>query len=139
MINNSEDLSFITDENGKEIFEKEGAKKVSITNLVLDDMAEAVEDAFRYDTLILAASSYNGEVFPPMEHFLNSLKAKNYQNRKIAIIENGTWAPSAARTMKNIVEQMKDIKLCENVITIKTTMNAETEKKMHELAREILS
>ena len=95
----------------KEILEENGAKKVAITNLVLDDMAEAVEDAFRYDKLIIAASSYNGEVFPPMEHFLNLLRAKNYQNRKVAIVENGTWAPSAARTMKRIIEQMKNINI----------------------------
>ena len=119
----------------KEILEEQGAKKVAITNLVLDDMAEAVEDAFRYDRLILAASSYNGEVFPPMDHFLNSLRAKNYQKRKVAIIENGTWAPSAGRTMKQILEQMKDIEIYDKIITIKTTMNNKTEEELKELAK----
>ena len=119
----------------KEILEENGAKKVAITNLVLDDMAEAVEDAFRYDKLIIAASSYNGEVFPPMEHFLNLLRAKNYQNRKVAIVENGTWAPSAARTMKSIIEQMKNIDLCEKIVTIKTTMNEKTEEELNQLAK----
>ena len=119
----------------KEILEENGAKKVAITNLVLEDMAEAVEDAFRYDKLIVAASSYNGEVFPPMEHFLNSLRAKNYQNRKVAIVENGTWAPSAARTMKSIIEQMKNIDLCEKIVTIKTTMNEKTEEELNQLAK----
>ncbi len=119
----------------KEILEENGAKKVAITNLVLDDMAEAVEDAFRYDRLIVAASSYNGEVFPPMDHFLNSLRAKNYQKRKVAIIENGTWAPSAGRTMKQILEQMKDIEIYDKVITIKTTMNNKTEEELKELTK----
>ena len=121
-----------------ETLKEEGAKKVVLANLILDDMAEAVEDAFRYDKMILAASSYNGEVFPPMEHFLNSLKGKNYQNRKIGIIENGTWAPSAAKTMKNIIEKMKDIKICQKTITIKTTMNEQNIVEMKQLAKEIL-
>ncbi len=122
-----------------EIFKEQGAKKVVLTNLVLDDMAEAIEDAFRYDKIVVAASSYNGEVFPPMEHFLNSLKGKNYQNRKIAIIENGTWAPSAGRTMRSIIEKMKDMKICENTITIKTTMNNENIEQMKELVKELLN
>ena len=123
----------------KELCEQNGIKKVSISNLVTDDLAEAIEDAFRYDKLIVAASSYNGEVFPPMEHFLNSLRAKNYQNRKIAIIENGTWAPSAGRTMKEIIDNMKNINLCKKIVTIKTTMNEQTEQEMNELIKEILN
>ena len=90
----------------KEILEAKGAKKVAITDLSRDDMAEAIEDAFRYDKLVLAAASYDASVFPCMETFLNKLTNKNYQNRKIAIIENGSWAPTAARVMKSYVEKM---------------------------------
>lgn len=121
-----------------QILEKAGAKKVVLADLTRSDMAEAIEDAFRYSKMIVAASSYNAEVFPPMEHFLNHLKAKNYQNRVIGIIENGTWAPSAARTMKEIISKMKNINLCNKVVTIKTTMSKQNETDLQELAQEIL-
>ena len=122
-----------------EILEEKGAKKVVISNLVTDDMAEIIEDAFRYDKVILAAASYNGEVFPPMEQFLSHLRGKNYQNRKIGLIENGTWAPSAAKCMKEFIDGMKDITLCERKVTIKSVMNKENIAEMEELADEILS
>ena len=77
-------------------------------------------------------------VFPPMENFLRMLASKNYQNRKIGLIENGTWAPSSGKCMKEIIEKMKDIKLCENMVTIKSRLNEESEKKLNELADEIL-
>lgn len=121
------------------ILEKKGAKKVVLSNLVTDDMAEIIEDAFRYDKVILAASSYNAEVFPPMEQFLSHLRGKNYQNRKIGLIENGTWAPSAAKCMKEFIGGMKDITLCEKVVTIKSVINKENIAEMEELADEILS
>ncbi len=120
------------------ILELKGAKKVVLTDLTRDDMAEAVEDAFRYDKVILAASSYNFELFPPMEHFLRHLKSKNYQNRKVGIIENGTWAPSAARCMKEIISQMNSIKLIEPIVTIRTTLKEETRKELEVLAENIL-
>jgi len=120
------------------MLEEKGAKKVVLTDLTRDDMAEAIEDAFRYDKLILLASSYNAEVFPPMEHFLRHLKGKNYQNRKIGIVENGTWAPSAAKCMKEIIDGMKDITLCEKQVTIKSTLNENTREQLQELAEEIL-
>lgn len=120
------------------LLEENGAKKVAISDLTRDDMAEAIEDAFRYDKIILAASSYNAEVFPPMEQFLNHLRSKNYQNRKIGIIENGTWAPSAAKTMKEIVSKMKNITICEPTVTIMSKMNEESIAKMEELAKNIL-
>lgn len=120
------------------LLEENGAKKVVISDLTRDDMAEAIEDAFRYDKIILAASSYNAEVFPPMEQFLNHLRSKNYQNRKIGIIENGTWAPSAAKTMKEIVSKMKNITICEPTVTIMSKMNEESRAKMEELAKNIL-
>lgn len=122
-----------------EILEQKGAKKVVLSNLVTDDMAEIIEDAFRYDKVILAAASYNGEVFPPMEQFLSHLRGKNYQNRKIGLIENGTWAPSAAKCMKEFIDGMKDITLCEKKVTIKSVMNKENIAEMEELADEILS
>ena len=120
------------------ILEEKGAKKVVITDLARDDFHEAIEDAFRYDKVIFAASSYNFEVFPPMANFLNQLKSKNYQNRKVGIIENGTWAPSAAKCMKEIIEGMKDIKICEPVVTIKSTLNEESREKLQLLASNIL-
>lgn len=120
------------------LLEENGAKKVAISDLTRDDMAEAIEDAFRYDKIILAASSYNAEVFPPMEQFLNHLKSKNYQNRKVGIIENGTWAPSAARTMKDILSKMKNITICEKTVTIMSKMNEESITNMEELAKNIL-
>ncbi len=101
-------------------------------------MAEAIEDAFRYGKIILAASSYNFEVFPPMEQFLRHLKSKNYQNRTIGIVENGTWAPSAAKCMKEIISGMKDIKLIEPTITIRTTLKENTKKELEILAENIL-
>ena len=120
------------------ILEKNGAKKVAIADLARDDMAEAIEDAFRYDKIILAASSYNFEVFPPMEQFLRHLKSKNYQNRKIGIIENGTWAPTAAKCIKDILDTMKDITICEPIVTIRSKLNEDSQKKLEELAENIL-
>lgn len=123
----------------KKILEEKGAKKVSIADLSRDDMAEAIEDAFRYDKVVLAAASYDSEVFPPMHNFLNKLLEKNYQNRKIALIENGSWAPSAGRCMKELVSKMKNIDLCENMVTIKSTMKNENIPQLEELAEELLN
>ncbi len=123
----------------KKILEDKGAKKVSIADLSRDDIAEAIEDAFRYDKIVLAAASYDASVFPPMHNFLNKLLEKNYQNRKIAIIENGSWAPSAARCMKEIVSKMKNINLCENIVTIKSTMKSENIPQLESLAEELLN
>lgn len=121
-----------------EILESKGAEKVSVFDLSRDDMAEAIEDAFRYDRLVLAGASYDGGVFPCMEDFLNRLAHKNYKKRTIAIIENGTWAPSAARAMKAIVETMKDITLCENTVTIKSTLKESDMPQLVSLAEELL-
>lgn len=122
----------------KEILEGKGAKKVVLNDLVREDMAEAVEDAFRYDKIILAASSYNAGVFVPMEQFLHKLKERNYQNRKIGIIENGSWAPSAGKTMKTVLQEMKDITIIEPEVTIKSTMKQEDIEKIEKLATAIL-
>lgn len=120
------------------ILKEKGAKKVVVSDLSREDMAECIEDAFRYDKIVLAASSYNAGVFPPMEQFLRLIKDKNYQNRKIAIIENGTWAPSAAKTMLEIIGGMKNITVVEPQVTIKTTTNQDTIKELERLAENIL-
>lgn len=123
----------------KEILEKNGAKKVVLTDLTRDDMAEAIEDAFRYDKLILACSTYNAELFPKMEEFLSHLKGKNYQNRKIGFIENGTWAPLAGKYMKDIVSQMKNIDMVEPIVTIRSTLNENSRNALSKLAQNILA
>lgn len=121
-----------------EILKQKGAKKVAITDLARDDMAEAVEDAFKYDKVVVASSTYNMGIFPPMEHFLLHLKGKNYQNRKVGIIENGSWAPSSGKLIKNMFEQMKDITICETMVTIKSAMKNENIAEMEKLAEELL-
>ena len=121
-----------------ELLKETGEEKVAITDLTRDDIAEAVEDAFRYDRIVLAASSYDGSVFTSMAVFLNRLAHKGYKNRKVAIIENGTWAPSAARKMKEIIGTMKDIEIFDRVVTIKSSMKDETVVEMQQLAKEIV-
>lgn len=116
-----------------------GEEKVSLFDLSRDDMAEAIEDAFRYDALVLAASSYDGGVFPPMEDFLAHLKAKTYRNRTVAIMENGSWALSAGRCIRAVIETLKDIKICENVVSIKSVVKPDTVAAMQALANEITS
>lgn len=122
----------------KEILEEAGAEKVAIADLCREDMHESVEDAFRYDRLVLAASSYDAGVFPPMEKFLHHLKVKNYQKRTVAIMENGSWAPTAARVMKAELEGMKNIEIVEPVITIKSTMKQDNVEQMKELAKNLV-
>lgn len=122
----------------KEILESKGAKKVTLTDLSRDDMAEAVEDAFRYDKLILAAASYDGGVFTCMQTFLNKLVHKNYQNRKVGLIENGSWAPCAARIMKGSLEGMKKMVVCEKVVSVCSSVKEKDIQDMEELADEIL-
>ena len=121
-----------------EILKEKGAKKVVLGDLTKEDWAEAVEDAFRYSHLIVASSSYNAGVFPPMKQFLDRLKERNYQSRTVGIIENGSWAPSAGKCMKNVLQEMKDINIVEPVITIKSTMSEENIKQMEEMADKIL-
>ena len=121
-----------------EMLEEKGAKRVAIADLSRDDMAEAVEDAFRHDKLVVAASTYDGGLLPCMEDFLLHLKAKNYQKRTVALMENGSWAPQAARKMREILEGMKNVEICEPVVTIKSTMKDETLKVMEELAGKLV-
>lgn len=122
----------------KEILEEKGAKKVVVADLSREDWAEAIEDAFRYSKLVVASSSYNMGIFPPMEHFLNHIKDRNFQKRTVGIIENGSWAPSAGRGMKAILSQMKDLKIVEPMVTIKSRMNEDNIKQLENLADEIL-
>ncbi|MCR5666126.1 MAG: FprA family A-type flavoprotein [Eubacterium sp.] len=117
------------------MLEKAGAEKVALADLCRGDMAEAIEDAFRYDRMVLCAASYDGGVFPPMEDFLHHLKSKMYQNRKIGILENGSWGPTAARTMKGILEGMKDLTLVEQTVTIRSKMKGSDIPAMQELAK----
>lgn len=120
-----------------EILKGKGVK-VAFTDLTRDDMAEAIEDAFRYSKLVIAAASYDGGVFPPMEDFLNRLGHKAYQKRKVGIIENGSWAPVAAKSMKAILDTMKDLTVCDTVVSIKSTMKDADVAAMNTLADELL-
>ena len=120
------------------VLKEKGAKKVATADLARDDFAEAIEDAFRYDKIIFAASTYNATVFPIMASFLRQLAGKNYQNKKVGIIENGTWAPAAAKSMIDIISTMKNINLCENIVTIKSRLNESSREQMNKLATEIL-
>jgi flavorubredoxin len=122
----------------KEILEEKGAQKVILVDLARSDFAECIEDAFRYGKMILASSTYNMGIFTPMKNFLNNLKDKNYQNRKIGIIENGTWAPNSAKCMKEILESMKDITIVEPIVTIKSTLKSENIEQLEMLADDIL-
>lgn len=121
------------------ILEEMGAEKVVVSDLSREDMAEVIEDAFRYDRMILAAATYDGGVFPVMEDFLNHLKAKGFKNRKVGLIENGTWAPMAAKKMYAALEEMKDITICENLVSIKSTVNETSLAAMKALAEEMVS
>lgn len=122
-----------------QILEEKGAKKVAVFDLSRCDMSEAVSAAFQYDKLVLAAATYDGGVFPPMEDFLHHLKSKAYQKRKVALVENGSWGPLAVKTMKAILEGMKNLTICEKTVTIKSAMKEDTIKQMEELAEELLA
>lgn len=122
----------------KEILEAKGAPKVAITDLARDDMAEAVEDAFRYDRLVLASVTYDGGIFPCMESFIAHLKSKNYQNRKVAFIENGSWAPIAAKKMRAELEGLKNLTFADTTVSIKSAMKDADIKQLEALADELL-
>lgn len=122
----------------KEILEAKGAPKVAITDLARDDMAEAVEDAFRYDRLVLASVTYDGGIFPCMESFIAHLKSKNYQNRKVAFIENGSWAPIAAKKMRAELEGLKNLTFADMTVSIKSAMKDAAIRQLETLADELL-
>ena len=116
---------------------KEKGVKVAFTDLTRDDMAEAVEDAFRYSKMILAGATYDGGVFAPMEDFLHRLQHKGYQNKTVGLIENGSWAPLANKVMKDMLTPMKNITICENTVTIKSTYKDENQEAINQLVEEI--
>ena len=115
-----------------------GVEKVVVSDLARSDMAEVIEDAFRYDRMVVAAPTYDAGLFPVMEDFLNHLKAKNYSNRKVGVVENGTWAPMAAKKMTEILATLKNVTLAETVVTVKSTLNAESEAAMDKLVAELV-
>ena len=121
-----------------ELLKKKGAAKVSVADIARSDIAECVEDAFKYGRVILAASSYDAGVFAPMHDFLGHLAMKGYKNRKIGLIENGSWGPTAARTMKAMLDGMKNITVCDTVVTIKSVMKETDKPALDKLADEIL-
>lgn len=121
-----------------EIIRSKGEEKVIVSDLAREDMAEVIEDAFRYDRMIVAAASYDGGVFPCMQDFLNHLASKAYQNRIVGIMENGSWGPTAARTMKAMLEPMKNVTVIEPSVTIKSTLKAENMPALEALAEAIV-
>ena len=121
-----------------DILREKGAPKVVVTDLSRCDMAEAVEDAFRYSHMVVCAASYDADVFPPMHDFLHHLKLKNYQNRRVAIVENGSWAPTAGRVMRAMLEGMKNIAIVETMVTIRSRMKESDLPAMEQLAVELL-
>lgn len=122
-----------------EILEKKGAPKVVVSDLSREDMAEVIEDAFRYDRIVVAAATYDGGIFPVMEDFLHHLKSKNYQKRTVGIMENGSWAPVAGKQMKAVFEGLKNITLCDEMVSIRSTMKEADVEAMEKLADELLS
>jgi flavorubredoxin len=122
----------------KKILEEKGAPKVVLTDLAREDFAEAIEDAFRYERIVLASSTYNMGIFTPMKQLLENLKEKNYQNKKVAIIENGTWAPNAGNCMKQVLSQMKNMEIIEPNVTIRSTLKEENIEQLKLLADNIL-
>ncbi len=115
-----------------------GCPKVSVTNLAREDMAEAVEDAFRYGKIVLATTTYNGGIFPFMHEFINHLTERNYQNRTIGIIENGTWAATAEKTIKGMLEKSKNIMFTENNVHIKSAVSDINREEIKALAKELI-
>ena len=121
-----------------DILREKGAKKVSVADLSRDDMAEAVEDAFRMGRLVVAAASYDASVFPPMYDFLHHLQLKGYQKRRVGVVENGSWAPCAGRIMTGLLEQMKDIEIVQPMVTIRSRMKQADIPALEALADEML-
>ena len=122
-----------------DILRAKGAPKVVATDLSRCDMAEAVEDAFRYSRLAVCAASYDADVFPPMYDFLHHLRLKNFQNRKVAVMENGSWAPTAGRVMRSLLEGMKNIEIVEPMVTIRSRMKADDVPAMEQMAAALLA
>jgi len=119
------------------MLEEKGCAKVVVNDLARCDMAEAVEDAFRYGKIVLATTTYNGEIFPFMREFINHLTERNFQNKEIGIIENGTWAPTAAKVMKGMLEKSKNLTFVEPTVKIMSALNSESEAQLAALAEAI--
>ena len=122
-----------------EILSKKGAPKVVVSDLSRSDMAEVIEDAFRYPTVVVAASSYDGGVFPVMHDFLYHLQIKGYQKRRFGIVENGSWAPAAGKVMRSMIEGLKDCEIVEPMVTIRSRMKSADEAQLEQLADSLLS
>ncbi|MBR1500060.1 MAG: FprA family A-type flavoprotein [Bacteroidaceae bacterium] len=122
-----------------EILKEKGAKKVVVSDLSRDDMAEVIEDAFRYPNIVVMAASYDAGVFPVMHDFLYHLQIKNYQKRRFGIVENGSWAPTAGRVMREMIEAMKDCTIVEPLVTIRSRMKPADEAQLSLLADAILA
>ena len=120
-----------------ELLKKEGCEKVVVTDLARDDMPEAVEDAFRYDRLVLATTTYNNSIFPFMHTFIEHLVERFYQNRTVGFIENGTWAPVAKKTMHSMLEGCKNIKFLETSVTIKSALKDDSRAALAQMAKEL--
>ena len=120
-----------------EQLKEKGCPKVAVCDLARDDMAEAVEDAFRYSKLVLAATTYNADIFPFMKEFINHLTERNYQNRTVAFIENGTWAPTAAKVMQTMLSNSKNLTFAENTVHIKSALNDESLAQINALSDEL--
>ena len=116
---------------------EKGCPKVTVADLAREDMAECVEDAFRYDTLVLASCTYNGGVFPPMREFILDLTERGYRNRRVALIENGSWAATAAKVMEKMLEGSKDITFAENRVSIKSALDPASNAQVEALADEL--
>ena len=121
-----------------DILREKGAEKVVVSDLAREDMAEVIEDAFRYDRMIVAAASYDGGVFPCMQDFLHHLQSKAYQNRKVGILENGSWAPTAAKAMRGVLESLKNVEIAEPVVTIRSTLKDSDIPALEQLAEAML-
>ena len=122
-----------------DMLRKRGEEKVVVADLSRSDISEVIEDAYRYDKLVVCSATYDASLFPAMEDFLYHLKIKNFQNRKVALMENGTWAPAANKLMNAYFESMKNITICENKVSIKSAVKADTIAEMEAMADELLA
>ena len=120
-----------------EKLEKSGCPKIAVTDLAREDIAEAVEDAFRYGKIVLATTTYNTDIFPFMREFIHDLTERNFQNRTVAIIENGSWAPTAARKIKAMLEGAKNIKFTDTTVTIKSALSETNLEELDSLVKEL--
>ena len=120
-----------------EMLKARGCPKVVVADLARDEMFETVEDAFRYGKIVLATTTYNAEIFPFMRTFISHLTERNYQNRMVGLVENGSWAPTAARVMKGLFEKSKNIRFCENTVTVRGALNAASTAQLEALADEL--